>query len=123
LNDTGRGGAKQAITVNVQTLDQIWRNLECPPVSVVKIDVEGGERDVLAGGRELIAKERPALVIEWSRLNLPAYGIRPGELLQICRDIGYEAYAYPNLCLIVSEAVLDVAMTRTETFLLAAARR
>lgn len=118
LNDTGRGGPKQAITVNMQTLDHVWRNLRGSPVSVVKIDVEGGERDVLAGGREMIAQEKPALVIEWSRLNLPAYGIRTGELFDICRDIDYRIYAYPNLCLVDSSPLLDAAMSLTETFLL-----
>ena len=118
LSDTGRGGPKQAITVTVQTLDQIWNSLDSPRVSVVKIDVEGGERDVIAGGQEMIAHERPALVIEWSRRNLPAYGVHPRELLTICHDIGYRTFAYPNLCLIDGQTLLDAAMAQTETFLL-----
>jgi FkbM family methyltransferase len=118
LKDTGRGGPKQAITVDMQTLDHVWRHLEAPPVSVVKIDVEGGERDVLFGGREMIAREKPALIVEWSRLNLPAYGIEGGELLYICRDLDYRIYTYPSLCFVDNSTLLDAAMSVTETFLL-----
>jgi FkbM family methyltransferase len=121
LRDTGRGGPKRNLTVEVRTLDQIWRDTGQPRVSVVKIDVEGGERDVLAGGKELIARERPALVVEWSQQNLPMYGIRPEELLGICRDIGYQVYSHPNLCLAENESILSAAMAQTETFLLVAA--
>jgi FkbM family methyltransferase len=118
LSDTGRGGPKRSIKVKVQTLDQIWRDLDEPAVSAVKIDVEGGERGVLAGACRMISRQRPAIVIEWSGFNLPAYAISPRALFDVCREIQYRVYAYPNLCVIDSELLLQAAMTQTETFLL-----
>lgn len=118
FKDTGRGGAKQSVTVEVQPLDDVWTSAGRPNVSVIKIDVEGAEADVIAGAHGLIARDHPALVIEWSALNLPAYGIEPEHLFEICREIGYRAFAHPNLCEIDDEHVLRAAMAQTETFLL-----
>jgi len=114
------GGAKQPVLIECRPLDQIWMEAGNPRVSVIKIDVEGGESDAIAGAHRLIHRDRPALVIEWSRLNLPAYEIEPTRLFRICRDIGYRAYASAHryLCEVHSEAILRVAMAQTETFLL-----
>jgi FkbM family methyltransferase len=118
LKDTGRGGAKQAIVIDVLPLDEVWRAAGSPQVSVIKIDVEGGEMDVIAGAQALIARDQPALIIEWSLLNLPAYNIEPGCLFDICGEIGYRPYAYPPLLAIDHETLLRAAMSQTETFLL-----
>lgn len=118
LKDTGRGGAKSSITVEMRTLDEIWQEAGAPAVSLVKIDVEGAEIDVLAGARALIEQCRPPLIIEWSALNLRAYGTEPGELLRVCREIGYRAFSCPELFEVAEEAVLRAVMLRTETFLL-----
>ena len=39
------------------------------PLSLLKIDVEGGELDVLVGAEKLISKWRPAIAIEVQREN------------------------------------------------------
>ena len=118
LKDTGRGGGKQTVTVEVRPLDEIWQEAGSPKVSVVKIDVEGAETDVIAGAPALIARERPVLVIEWSKLNLPAYGVEPAQLFNLCHEIGYRAYAYPSLCEVANVPILHAAMAQTDTFVL-----
>ena len=40
-------------------------SLALPRLDVIKIDVEGMEQEVLAGGHALLAKHRPILLIEW----------------------------------------------------------
>jgi FkbM family methyltransferase len=57
----------QGPAVKVRTLDEVVRDLRMRdrgPISLVKIDVEGTEWDVLAGAREVIEQDRPHLVIE-----------------------------------------------------------
>ena len=56
--------ADSGIPVDVDTLDNIWRGYDCPRVSLIKIDVQGAEREVLAGAKKLIAACRPALYVE-----------------------------------------------------------
>ena len=48
----------------VSTLDELWRRVGRPRVDAVKVDVEGTEPAVLAGGTELLARCRPLLVVE-----------------------------------------------------------
>jgi FkbM family methyltransferase len=54
----------ESVRVPSRTLDAVWKADGRPSVSVVKVDVEGAELSVLKGGRELLAAERPALLLE-----------------------------------------------------------
>lgn len=56
--------ADESVRVQQTTLDSVWHDRGSPRVSVIKIDVEGGEIGVLQGGRELIAACAPFLLIE-----------------------------------------------------------
>jgi FkbM family methyltransferase len=123
LRDTGRGGPKRAVRVAVRTLDDIWREEGCPPVSVVKIDIEGGEYQALQGARELISHARPILILEWTDKNLAAYGIKADQLLSLCGQLGYVPYACPNLMPVGTKVLLKMAMTQTETFILVPTHR
>ena len=48
--------------IDVTTLDQ-WSSFA---IDLVKIDVEGGELDVLLGGKQLLKTSRPHLLVEIS---------------------------------------------------------
>ena len=50
-------------TVRTNTLDNILIS-ENHPVSIIKIDVQGNELDVLKGSLNILKKDRPALIIE-----------------------------------------------------------
>jgi FkbM family methyltransferase len=52
------------IRVPVRSLDSLSAGDAIPKPDFIKMDVEGGEADVLTGGRALIAKARPTMVIE-----------------------------------------------------------
>lgn len=54
----------EKIDVDVVTLDGWWAGHGRPAVSVLKIDVESREVDVLRGAREVIATERPLIFYE-----------------------------------------------------------
>ena len=89
LRDTARGGAKRAVRVPVRTLDDIWHEQGCPAISVIKIDIEGGEYWALQGAKDIISRTKPVFIVEWTDKNLASYGIDSGELLQLCAAMGY----------------------------------
>src|SRR3954470_5497891 len=59
LSDTRRKPIRDLITVAVTTLDTIAADLR---LGLVKIDVEGHEDDVIAGGRRSLLRDHPVLV-------------------------------------------------------------
>ena len=72
LRHTRRAPQSRQVQVDVTSLDEAWISLGRPRVSMIKIDVEGGELDVLRGARECLGRERPHVLLEWCDLNLPA---------------------------------------------------
>lgn len=54
--------SSEIVTVPTTTLDAI--SAKIGPVSFLKIDVEGHERKVIAGGRQMILRDHPVLLIE-----------------------------------------------------------
>jgi FkbM family methyltransferase len=55
---------ERVATVEQTTLDILWESTGRPAVSLVKIDVEGGEAGVLLGAARLLSRDRPAVVVE-----------------------------------------------------------
>lgn len=81
-SDVVSGQDATTVPVKVVALD----DLDLPKVRFIKIDVEGAEEDVLAGGMGLIERDRPTLLIEIEERH------NPGALDRITRrltEIGY----------------------------------
>jgi FkbM family methyltransferase len=118
LQDTGRGGAKRPTSVEVTTIDQLWRDLGGPPVTVIKMDIEGGELNALDGAERCMSTMRPAIVLEWSRLNLLSYGISDDAILAVAARYDYEIFSVPGYAAVRSRAEMTLRMLETETFIL-----
>lgn len=67
---TNRIASGAGLAVAVRTLDSLASNAETGlaghRIDFIKIDVEGHEGSVLAGGREMIARHRPDLFVEFN---------------------------------------------------------
>jgi hypothetical protein len=109
---------EKTVKVPVTSIDLEWNDLGCPKVSVIKIDVEGAEADVLAGAKNCIADCKPYIFLEWNHTNLSAYGTSPGYLLKIADNLNYGIYVIPNMVKVNSEDELLVQMLFSENFLL-----
>ena len=65
----------RSFDVPVTTVDIAWAEAGQPKVAALKIDVEGGELEVLLGARELLARDRPAVLLEaWGEDQLRPIG-------------------------------------------------
>jgi FkbM family methyltransferase len=68
--------------VDIFTLDE----LNLPQIHLIKIDVEGMEKDVIEGGRGLIARDRPVLFVE---NNIPE---KSAVLIKELQSLNYSCY-------------------------------
>lgn len=64
LKDVVKYRSASDLDVQVRSLDSLWHELGRPRIAIVKIDVEGGELDVIAGAGELLAANGPLLMVE-----------------------------------------------------------
>ena len=78
--------------------------LDPPPAGFLKIDVEGHERAVLEGARGLIARDKPAMIIEIEERHT---GRDLNEELDFVETFGYRTLAISEGRLI-ARAMLDV---------------
>jgi len=74
------------IDVGVTTLDAFFAGRQRGP-DFLKIDVEGHESAVLAGGREVLERHRPALLIECEARHRPDGDVRP--VFEMLESLGY----------------------------------
>lgn len=118
INDTKRGGFKKEIIVNMTTLDAEWELLGKPNVSVIKIDVEGAEINVLKGAVECITNQKPYIITEWNEYNFKSYGNIAEDLIKIANENDYSIYSIPRIIKINDGSDLHVQMIFSENFLL-----
>lgn len=79
------------IKVQVSTLDQIIPfNIK---ISVIKIDVEGGEMQVLLGGQRTILNSKPLIIFEFGLGASDFYGTNPKILFSFFKnELNYKLY-------------------------------
>jgi FkbM family methyltransferase len=76
-----------SVTVPAITLDDVRREL--PRVDLLKIDAQGAEGRIVAGGRTLLQRDLPVVLFElWPRGMLAA-GTAPAELFEVFDRLGY----------------------------------
>jgi FkbM family methyltransferase len=118
IKNTGRGQAPREIKVPLTTLDTLWREFGQPDICLVKIDVEGGEIDVLRGGFSCLRATRPYILLEWNAQNLTAYGCPPEALFEMAAALNYEVLGAHGLAPVSSPANLALQMRMKENFVL-----
>ncbi len=80
------------VEVSVLTIDDILLDRGIPDVSMIKIDVQGGEINVLKGAENTIRRSRPALFIEVDGPSLVRSGSSPGALLDFLYEHEYSSF-------------------------------
>ncbi|HHU14832.1 MAG: FkbM family methyltransferase [Kiritimatiellae bacterium] len=101
------------------TLDALTQNAPfASGVDLLKIDTDGHEFEVLEGARDLLQRDRPALLIECDARGDPAFGERCAELVAQLVAYGYHGFLiYDNFGVLMGRDTC--ADTRTFRDLLA----
>jgi len=76
--------------VQVTTLDNWWTDEGKPLVRVVKVDCQGAEVDILAGGQAMFASTVPYLFIEIHGPTLNEHGLTVQDLTDALDALGFE---------------------------------
>lgn len=80
----------QQITVLTERLDEV-----IPPglrIRMMKIDVEGGELDLMKGASGILSSSKPILIFETGLGAGDVYGTRPEDVFDFLKGFGYEIF-------------------------------
>jgi FkbM family methyltransferase len=81
----------QTVLVDVISLDDYLLNAGLNRVDLVKLDVEGAERDVLLGASNLLSRSlRPVILAEVQDIRTRPWGYPAREIVQLLDRVGYE---------------------------------
>ncbi|NLJ82337.1 MAG: FkbM family methyltransferase [Bacteroidales bacterium] len=81
----------EELTVDLKSLDEIIPATQ--RIDLIKIDVEGGEFDVLKGGKNLLISNKPMILFEFGKGASDYYGTTPSDLYDfISQEIGLHIY-------------------------------
>lgn len=81
--------AADAVMIEAHALDELMAAHPGPPVSLIKIDVQGAELRVIKGALDLIGRDRPALLVEIDPGALAAMGDTVEALITMLDGLGY----------------------------------
>lgn len=84
--------AETGVPVAAVALDSYLARAEHRPVSLIKIDVQGAELQVLAGARATLGAHRPALFVEVADACLREFGGDARALLDDLTGLGYRIH-------------------------------
>jgi FkbM family methyltransferase len=88
-----RGAEQTAVDVTLERLDDLESSIPASGRTVVKMDIEGGERDCLLGGERFFTQRRPDLIVEINQDSAAAAGYTVDDLLALLRSYGYTRFA------------------------------
>ncbi|ADI31996.1 FkbM family methyltransferase [Staphylothermus hellenicus] len=82
-------GQERCVSVRARKLDSLLRELNIDRIDLVKIDVEGAEREVLQGMEKILEHYKPRLIVEIWRENLK-------NVLKYLRKLNYSFTVIPE---------------------------
>lgn len=107
---------EEGLRVNAVTIDDLLEVRGWPPVSLIKIDVQGAEERVLAGALRTISRFHPALFVEVSDQTLARYGSSSEHLIEALVGRGYRIHR-------LNKMSLSPAITLTDALFIQKSRR
>jgi FkbM family methyltransferase len=104
-----RGAEQSTANARFATLDGLVETLAIDRVSLIKIDVDGNELDVLEGARGVVRRDHPTVIFELCPYLLTDAGRSAHELVTYFTSQGYELFDERSLRPIGTDAARVVA--------------
>jgi len=84
-----RGDSVRSHKVRARTLDEVVAERGLTQVDLVKVDIEGGELDVLKSASQVMQQMRPTWIVEYGTNTWPVFGATPAQLLDLLTERRY----------------------------------
>jgi FkbM family methyltransferase len=84
---------RKLIQVPATTLDIYARKKDIESIGFIKVDVEGGELDVLKGATGVLAEYRPVLMCEVADVRTMQWGYKARDIYDFLNDYRYSWYS------------------------------
>ena len=101
---------RKIMKVSVTTLDEYVALNNISTIDFIKIDVEGGELDVLKGGKSVLEKLRPLLLCEVSDKRTRQWGYSASEICNFAKRYKYRWFSFVSedlLCSFGNKMIFD----------------
>jgi FkbM family methyltransferase len=79
--------------IQLDTLDHFCDANEIHRMDLIKIDVEGSELRVIEGGRAMLTRHQPIIMVEFNSSALRGAGTSAGQLEELLQTLGYQLFA------------------------------
>jgi FkbM family methyltransferase len=99
------------ISVKVETIDRVVSQVGLSKLAYIKMDIEGGELDAIAGGTKTIERFRPIISVEYGGQAYGAYGHVEDSLFEVASKLRYRVFD-PFMQDIGAKEVWDKAKSR-----------
>jgi FkbM family methyltransferase len=81
-------------TVRVTTLDELVADQHLDRLDVVKLDVEGSELDAIRGGRAVLTRFKPILIVEAETERLVSQNATVEDLVHALGELDYDLFVF-----------------------------
>ena len=78
---------------DIFTLDKFIEKKKISNIKLIKLDVDGSEFQVLSGGKKLIMKSRPYIIMELAPYLYPQFGYNYKDLVRLISSYGYSFFS------------------------------
>ena len=96
--------ASDRTVIEQVSIDELAAGMSELP-TLIKIDVESYELEVLRGGRETLTKHSIPLCLEMHNVMMRARGVEPVAVVELLREIGYRQFCLDGRALTPTEVV------------------
>jgi FkbM family methyltransferase len=110
LNKLHPDDKNNSIEILTRRLDDVGQIRNLDRISLIKIDVEGAELNVIKGALETIRENKPVIFIELLRKWSKIFGYHPNDVLRILQELGYKVFEV-NRVLTSIESIDDATVS------------
>lgn len=84
------------IKCTVTTVDRFCDENNISDIALIKLDVEGAERDALLGAKATLTRVKPIVYCEMLRKHAARFGYHPNDIIRYMDELGYDCFTLSN---------------------------